>query len=305
MSRPSPSSAAEGDGDDGVMLVAIDQGDVDPGVAAVARSLVLIREFSAHATTSAIRACRVDDVSNSELAVLIRLAASDGLQPRDLRADIPLTSGGMANLLGRLEAQGLIVRGRPASGDQRAVHVALTSRGREHQGRLSRSMAASLGLDASVIKEIIELLESAGFAPADIERPPAPDTAGRITLGLARLGVVLAEALETVDREPDSISRTIALAALLEGPLRPGRLADLLSVTSGGASRLVDRLEHDELVVRDTGGDERDARSVLVRITAAGSERVRARVRQIEPYLGELLTILRSTLDDLPSALAD
>ena len=58
----------------------------------------------------------------------------------ELRAEVGMTSGGMAKLLSRLEAEGLVRRRRNADEDHRIVIVELTARGR----RLLESAAAEI-----------------------------------------------------------------------------------------------------------------------------------------------------------------
>lgn len=56
----------------------------------------------------------------------------------------------------------------------------------------------------------------------------------------------------------------------LEGPRRPGALQEVTSLSSGGVSKLIDRLEAQGLVRRTFGPVDGDRRAVLVQLTPKG-----------------------------------
>src|ERR1700681_1085438 len=70
------------------------------------------------------------DITASQLQVLCRLWQGDGILTSTLTRDICSDGGTITGLLDRLEAKALIRRERSAE-DRRAVHVFLTSAGRE------------------------------------------------------------------------------------------------------------------------------------------------------------------------------
>lgn len=58
------------------------------------------------------------------------------------------------------------------------------------------------------------------------------------------------------------------------GPQQPGSVAALLGLTSGGVSKLIDRLEHQQLVQRSFGAVPHDRRAVLVELTELGRDAI-------------------------------
>jgi len=73
----------------------------------------------------------------------------------------------------------------------------------------------------------------------------------------------------------------------LDGPLRPNQIAELESMSTGGVSKLIDRLENDGLVERRRGVLAVDRRAVLVVITREGRELVRRMSDELAEYLSE------------------
>jgi DNA-binding MarR family transcriptional regulator len=121
----------------------------------------------------------------------------------------------------------------------------------------------------------------AGARKRKQEVPPAELRAERVLLLLAQLGQHLSAALEQVtDDVPSGNAPTIVLCQLdLEGPLRPGRLMEATGLTSGGVTKVLDRLEHKGLVRREYGVLEDDHRAVVVTLTEEGRAAVRAYAR--------------------------
>lgn len=81
-------------------------------------------------------------------------------------------------------------------------------------------------------------------------------------------------------------------------PLTISNLAAALGITHSGGVRLVNRLAHDGLVVREP--NPRDARAVLVSLTSEGCTRreraLRGRAAVLEPVLDALTDQERATL---------
>ena len=88
---------------------------------------------------------------------------------------------------------------------------------------------------------------------------------------LARAGLHL-DALQVECLDPLELTFTeySVLRVLGSGPLPPSRLADAVVRTTGGMTKLVDRLSRRGLVERVPDPD--DGRGVLVRLTAEGRE---------------------------------
>lgn len=89
------------------------------------------------------------------------------------------------------------------------------------------------------------------------------------------------------------------LTCLSLGEIGVGELGKVLGLTGSGAVRLIDRLEHDGLIVRQA----RQGRSVSVRLSALGWHRAlelrRRRLEAIEDLVGSLSVNERAQLTDL------
>jgi DNA-binding MarR family transcriptional regulator len=117
-----------------------------------------------------------------------------------------------------------------------------------------------------------------------------------------------AQSLAVADRLRDvgsgqglSSSEQAALVSLLAHPDHPvAWLGDVLGLTSGGATRLVDRLVARGLVGRTAGTDARQRR---LHLTAAGARRARAlnaeRLEVLEAMLAPLSVTERADLERL------
>ncbi|HTX37684.1 MAG TPA: MarR family transcriptional regulator [Bryobacteraceae bacterium] len=73
----------------------------------------------------------------------------------------------------------------------------------------------------------------------------------------------------------------------LLGPLRPGELAELTGLTTGGITVALDRLEKAKYIRREPNPNDR--RSVLVRVAPARLRKLDAHYRTIQERLGTLL----------------
>lgn len=111
----------------------------------------------------------------------------------------------------------------------------------------------------------------------------------------AGLGVSIHEALvEAVGSELAANGPVAALFALDEsGSLRPGQLQDLTGLSSGGVSKLLDRLQEAGLVTRDYGVLSEDRRGSLVRLTAKGRRTSRRMAEAVTSLTPELRVVLK------------
>ena len=95
----------------------------------------------------------------------------------------------------------------------------------------------------------------------------------RLLLLLAGYGQILTEAIGEVAPDPELVNNVsvVVLCTLdLEGPRRPGELQVVTGLSSGGVSKLLDRMEQAGVVKRTYGGVPGDNRGVLVSITRRG-----------------------------------
>jgi DNA-binding MarR family transcriptional regulator len=96
---------------------------------------------------------------------------------------------------------------------------------------------------------------------------------------MAQLRLVLTTAAEGAVRDADlatDLAATLLFALDNDGPLRPTVVQELTGLSSGGVTKLVERLEQRGLVARKTGAIEGDRRGVLVELTRRGRNAVRS-----------------------------
>jgi DNA-binding MarR family transcriptional regulator len=93
---------------------------------------------------------------------------------------------------------------------------------------------------------------------------------------IAASGVELERAIEgALPSDLHGNHAILALVALeIEGPLRPARLAERTGLTSGGTTKLLDRLERRGLVTRVFGLVPGDRRGSTVELTSDGHDAV-------------------------------
>lgn len=124
-----------------------------------------------------------------------------------------------------------------------------------------------------------------------------------VLLKMAQLRLMLTSAADEAVRDADftsDLSATLLFALDNDGPLRPTVIQELTGLSSGGVTKLVERLEEKGLVTRKTGAIEGDRRGVLVELTRRGRNSVRsmsdamaAALRQAGPEAAELARILQ------------
>ena len=119
----------------------------------------------------------------------------------------------------------------------------------------------------------------------------------------AGVGSAISEALAEVVG-PDLVGNgpVVALFALDQsGTLRPGQLQELTGLSSGGVSKLLDRLQEAGLVTRDYGVLSEDRRGSVVRLTAKGRRTSRRMAEAVISRTPELRVVLKE-LEELVSS---
>ncbi len=100
----------------------------------------------------------------------------------------------------------------------------------------------------------------------------------------------------------DDLVSNVSISTLMllhrDGPQRPTRIAELTGLTSGGATKLITRLETAGLVVREVGAVPSDGRAIVVSLTETGNEKVDALVDAIAPHLDALIDELMALRGD-------
>lgn len=253
----------------------------------VARVLILFRRitqvFDVGIEREGLHAIR----GNSEVLVCLSLLRKGPQRPRELQPVSGLTSGGLTKLLDRLEVAGLVQRGvRGRDADGRAVDVRLTPDGRHAVQRMLRMLDDARDDCRPFAKEIVQLAEACGGGPSpDLE--PCSD----LLVCVSRFGTMLVDAVAGAPDAAPSLEYTSVLVlchAELEGGCRPGGLMDLLDLSSGGVTKLLDRLESDGLVRREYGSVDADRRAVVVTATAHGRAVMQRALSRVARHLDEV-----------------
>ena len=126
----------------------------------------------------------------------------------------------------------------------------------------------------------------------------------RLLLLLANYGQLLSQAMAAVapDRELLNDTSFVVLCSLdVDGPRRPGDLQELTGLSSGGVSKMLDRMEHAGVVQRRYGGVPGDNRGVLVSITRRG----RGLVARFTGALAAELPEAKALVKEIASAVED
>jgi DNA-binding MarR family transcriptional regulator len=126
------------------------------------------------------------------------------------------------------------------------------------------------------------------------------ETTERLLLELTAFGQAASEAMAGASQSPDLVANgPLAVLAVLdlEGPKRPTTLQDLVGLTSGGTTKLIDRLEAVGFVKRTYGAIEHDHRGVEVAITPKGRRHIRAATTALTDYLPEARAVLKGIVD--------
>jgi len=114
-------------------------------------------------------------------------------------------------------------------------------------------------------------------------------------LTLTSFGQILSDASAGVLDSGDLVSNvSIATLTLLhrDGPQRPTQIAEFTGLSSGGATKLITRLETAGLVARETGTVPTDGRAIVVSLTEFGREQMELVVEAVAPHLEALLDAL-------------
>jgi DNA-binding MarR family transcriptional regulator len=234
----------------------------------LARAVVRVYQYSLRLTALVDDVVGAGSSGNAEVQVLTALVETPALRPRDIMELTGLSRAGVAALVSRLEEIGLVER-RHGKQDRRTVLTSLTRAGRRRLAELDTALEWHFVESRPIVEEIVTLLsgDQASSAKRDVSET-ALMVAGRMGAAGAPYDSQLADEVGLVNAK----SR-IALAALLaDGPLRPGELADVLELTSGGLTYLVNQLEADGLVERSYGLLVEDRRAVVISLTERGAE---------------------------------
>jgi len=128
---------------------------------------------------------------------------------------------------------------------------------------------------------------------------PSREACERLIVLLAQYGNTVSQAMAKVAPAPDLVSDgpiTVLCVLDLEGPSRPGHLQRVTGLSSGGVSKMLDRLSEAKLVRRAYGVVPGDNRGVLVSITPQGRRLIRSTAAELGKHLPETKILLKEIL---------
>lgn len=116
-----------------------------------------------------------------------------------------------------------------------------------------------------------------------------------VLLVMSASGRSMTDAARGVLGSGDLVSN-VSIATLMvlhrDGPQRPTRIAELTGLTSGGATKLITRLETAGLVTRETGAVPADGRAIVVSLTEFGSDKAEDVVAVVTPHVEAMIDAL-------------
>jgi DNA-binding MarR family transcriptional regulator len=120
--------------------------------------------------------------------------------------------------------------------------------------------------------------------------------AQQLLLIFGRLGAAVTEALHArVDPRFTTNVEVVVITSLdLLGPQRPSDIIELTGMSSGGVTKVLDRLEGNDLIVREYGAVQGDRRGIRLVLTAEGRR-----------VAGELAAGLEDRMDALRLAIEE
>lgn len=129
----------------------------------------------------------------------------------------------------------------------------------------------------------------------------------RLLLKFADLGILLHDVLDQavvdLSGSRDLVGNGVIDVLLrldLYGSMRPSEIGSITGLSSGGVTKLLDRLEAEALVVRRYGEVPGDARGVEVRITQTGARMARAMADAFAARLDAVEVFVKDLNDILP-----
>jgi DNA-binding MarR family transcriptional regulator len=125
--------------------------------------------------------------------------------------------------------------------------------------------------------------------------PTALDVTARGLITLVGAAISITDAIARLPVDPiltGNAPVAIILSVWRSGPMRPVDLGEIVGMTSGGTTKVIDRLENAGLVTKTKEGGDADGRAVYVDLTDLGRS-------VTERLLSELTSIMRELTDDL------
>lgn len=254
----------------------------------LASFIVLYWQLGQH-VTDAISHVGLDALNtNHALVTTLHLRQHGTARPGQLQVLLGMTSGGVSRMLHRLTNDGFVRRTAKRSGDDgRVAPVELTPAGRRACRSLDLALANAREDCRPLAKEALMHLDAVRAAHGE---GPQPDPGEVLTcLGVTAQAIDRAVSAAVQHESMRDFYNVVLLChAELNGGARPVSLMELLRLSSGGITKLVDRAENAGLVERALGTIHSDRRGVVVEATRKGRSELRRALLGLKPHLPEL-----------------
>ncbi len=232
------------------------------------RLLVLAMRYSLELTGIIEQVARVGTSGNNELRVLTQLFFTGPCERQALIELTGLSRSGIAQLLDRLDEAGLVTTRRGPT-DHRTAVSKLTPLGRRRVRTMDDALRGYFSSPNPLVKEMLDLLQSLGSSS---RQATSSATALAALENVVGFGARLSQRVDAAIGVSETRQR-LALATLADwGDARPGQLSDVLGLTSGGTTYLVDQLDAAGLVERRHGVIPGDRRAVVIQLTPRGRD---------------------------------
>ena len=272
----------------------------DDGLEHLAAALLAARHFGLLWTRAISR--RVGDgyTENATIASLSAIRAHGPLRLRDLTTRVGLPGSSLSRVVDRLVANGDVTReAGPTDGDGRAVLMTITPVGIAREHDIERSIYHDGPAAGALVKEAVvhlDLLVERLPVPAD--RSPVTHPDDSLAGVFAQLGITVGDALRSISPSGDITEALSLLTFVEEIDPRPSTIASRVGLSSGGTTKVLDRLESAGQIAR-TFGTSADRRGVDLHLTTEGRRQLHAMGERAEPHLAALLASFNAVLDRL------
>ncbi|MCB0911100.1 MAG: MarR family transcriptional regulator [Propionibacteriaceae bacterium] len=266
------------------------EAEVGRAADAAAMAPVLLTRITIELTELVREALRSDLTSNRELQLVVGVGLNPGLTSSRMAELFGLSRSAFSQLLRKGLDAGLITREVSAS-DHRSVRLYLSRLGEE---RVHALESAVHDWTSARLAMLVELTTTLGGANRAVPGPPTSVMEVLGAMAAAGSRYIEAATARVAPRGVTDFNERSVLGLLAAyGPTRPNHLARALELTTGGCSRIVDRLSGLGLVVRIADVLADDKRAVAVQLTPDG-----------EQVAGELAAALNETGKPIGDALS-
>jgi DNA-binding MarR family transcriptional regulator len=144
-----------------------------------------------------------------------------------------------------------------------------------------------------------------GFVDSDVVPGPV-QSAEQLLLQMSSFGQGVSDSMGEATGRPDLMGNTplrVLCLLDLDGPARPSAISEAVGLTSGGMTKLLDRLEAAGLVERSYGVITTDHRGVSVALTGEGRRTIRLAAEALIDHLPDVSEMVKSIVSLLESLL--